>query len=101
MLSGEFEMIDLRMMHFNLCRDAGAEIHQWTSIVCHHLYQGHKLIRFCDLDWVGDVDNRTLVTSYYLSLGFGVVSWVNKKQPTIALSSTEANSVQISLLCFL
>ena len=52
--------------------------------------KGNILIGFCDSDWERDVDNRRSVTSYYFSLGSRVVSWVSKKQPTVALSSTEA-----------
>ncbi|MCO5611850.1 hypothetical protein L7F22_066109 [Adiantum nelumboides] len=48
------------------------------------------LVGFCDSDWVGDIDGRRSVTGYCFSQGSGVISWISKKQPTVALSSIEA-----------
>ena len=45
---------------------------------------------FCDTDWVGNKETRRSTSGYWCSLGSGVVSWLSKKQPTIALSTTEA-----------
>ena len=43
-----------------------------------------------DSDWAGDVDDRRSTTGYCFTLGSGAISWSSKKQPTVALSSTEA-----------
>lgn len=43
-----------------------------------------------DSDWAGDIDNRRSTTGYCFTLGGGAISWSSKKQPTVALSSTEA-----------
>jgi hypothetical protein len=45
---------------------------------------------FCDSDWGADIDDRRSVTGYVFILGGGAVSWQSKKQPTVALSSVEA-----------
>ena len=45
---------------------------------------------FCDENWAGDKETRRSISGYCCSLGNGVVSWLSKKQLTIALSSTEA-----------
>jgi hypothetical protein len=45
---------------------------------------------FCDSDWGSNVDDRRSVTGYVFMLGGGAVSWQSKKQPTVALSSVEA-----------
>lgn len=51
---------------------------------------GVKLQGWSDSDWGGDPDTRRSTSGYTFTLGSGVVSWSSKKQPTIALSSTEA-----------
>lgn len=45
---------------------------------------------WCDADWASDIDSRRSISGYVFSLGSGAVSWSCKKQPTVALSSTEA-----------
>ena len=45
---------------------------------------------WCDSDWGGNPDSRRLTTGYVFTFGSGAVSWISKKQPTVALSSTEA-----------
>lgn len=44
----------------------------------------------CDADWAGDKDTRRSTTGYLFILAGGAVSWRSKLQPTVALSSTEA-----------
>ena len=43
-----------------------------------------------DADWGGDRDIRRSTSGYVFSLGHGALSWSSKRQPTVALSSTEA-----------
>jgi hypothetical protein len=45
---------------------------------------------YSDFDWAGNLDDRKSTTGYAFSIGSGVVSWSSKKQPTVSLSSTEA-----------
>ena len=52
--------------------------------------EGDTLIGYCDSDWAGDSDSRKSVSGYCFSLGSGPFSWSSKKQPTVALSSSEA-----------
>ena len=50
------------------------------------------LVGETDADWSGDVNGRRSTTGYYFKLGDsgGSVSWQVKKQPTVPLSSCEA-----------
>ena len=43
-----------------------------------------------DTNWEGCAYDRRSTSGYVFSFGSGVVSWSNKKQPTVALSSIEA-----------
>lgn len=48
------------------------------------------LTGYCDADWASDMDQRKSTTGYVYTMFGGAVSWNCKRQPTIALSSTEA-----------
>ena len=46
------------------------------------------LTGFFYLDWAGNLDDRRSTSGYAFHIGSRVVSWSNKKQPTVSLSST-------------
>ena len=48
------------------------------------------IIGFTDSDWAGDKGTRKSTSGYLFKLGNGAVSWSSKRQPTVALSSCEA-----------
>ena len=49
-----------------------------------------EVFGYNDADWAGLAYDRRSTSGYVFSLGSGAVSWSSKKQPTVALSSTEA-----------
>ena len=51
---------------------------------------------YCDADWGGDVNSRRSTMGYVFFLGQGAISWSSKRQPTIALSTTEAEYMAAS-----
>lgn len=51
---------------------------------------------YCDADWAGDEGDRRFTTGYVFMLGVGAISWNSKRQPTIALSTTEAEYMAMS-----
>jgi hypothetical protein len=48
-----------------------------------------ELYGYVDSDWAGDPNDRRSITGYAFKLGNCLVSWSSRKQPTVALSSTE------------
>ena len=55
----------------------------WTSVA--EQLVGHK-----DVDWARSKGDRRLTSTYAFSLGSEAIAWYNRKQPTVALSSSEA-----------
>lgn len=49
-----------------------------------------KIVGYCDADYAGDHDTRRSTTGNVFRLGLGAVYWCSKRQPTVSLSTTEA-----------
>ena len=55
----------------------------WTGTAAH-------LVGSTDANWAGNAADRRSTSGYAFSLGSAAIAWSSKKQPTVALSSTEA-----------
>ena len=51
---------------------------------------------FTDADWGGDCQDRKSTTGYVVKINGSTVSWATKKQPTVAISTAEAEYMAIS-----
>uniref|UniRef100_A0A3Q7G1D9 Reverse transcriptase Ty1/copia-type domain-containing protein n=1 Tax=Solanum lycopersicum TaxID=4081 RepID=A0A3Q7G1D9_SOLLC len=51
---------------------------------------------YSDSDYAGDVDTRRSMTGYVSTLGGSVVSWKATLQPTVTLSTTEAEYMALT-----
>ena len=49
-----------------------------------------ELFGYTDADWAGSADDRRSTSGFMFSLGSAAITWSSKKQPTVSLSSTEA-----------
>ena len=54
---------------------------------------GFNLHAYCDSDWAGCPDTRRSTGGYVVMFAGAAVSWISKRQPTVALSSAEAEYV--------
>ena len=52
---------------------------------------------YSDSDWAGDKESRKSTSGFIFMLNRGPVSWCSKKQATVALSSTEAEYIALTL----
>jgi len=55
-----------------------------------------KLVGYADADWGSDKDTRLSTTAYIFQLGTRTISWCSRLQPTVALSSAEAEYMAAS-----
>ena len=55
-----------------------------------------RLYGYSDADWAGDTDDRRSTTGNLFILAGGPVSWLSKKQATVALSTSEAEYIAVS-----
>ncbi len=51
---------------------------------------------YCDADWGGDRDDRKSTTGWIIKLNNNTISWLVKKQQTVAISSAEAEYMAIA-----
>ncbi|XP_058740883.1 uncharacterized mitochondrial protein AtMg00810-like [Vicia villosa] len=49
-----------------------------------------ELVGYTYSDWARDIETRKSTSGYAFHLGTGAISWSSKKQPVVALSTTEA-----------
>lgn len=61
-----------------------------SQATIHGLESSTCPISHCDADWAGDRSTRRSTTGYIFQLAGGPISWRSRLQPTVALSSTEA-----------
>lgn len=69
---------------------------QTSNLKLVYLKTNEPLHSFVDADWAGNVDDRKSYTGYSFFLAGGAISWESKKQPSVALSSTEAEYMALS-----
>ena len=51
---------------------------------------------YSDADWAGNLDNRRSTTGYAFIMNNAAISWASKRQPTVALSTTEAEYMALA-----
>ena len=59
----------------------------------HLIFRGdakNELLGYVDADWAADINDRRSVTGYIFILAGAAISWLLKKQSSVALSSTKA-----------
>ena len=61
--------------------------------------QEFTLKAFTNSDWAGIFDDQKSTNGATLYLGYCLVSWLSKKQSSIALSATEAKYIDIASCC--
>lgn len=66
-----------------------------TKIVYEKKRDHHIMLGYADADFANDKDNRKSVSGYALVVFGNLVAWSTKRQPTVSLSSTEAELISL------
>ena len=77
--------------------DAAAGIAQSNHNSIAHESAAGSLVAFADSDWAGCTDDRRSTTGFVLLYAGCPLSWISKKQATVALSSAEAEYMAIGM----
>ena len=59
---------------------------------------GQEIIGYSDADWANDLNNRHSTTGNVFVMAGGAISWLSQKQPTVALSTSEAEYMSLGSL---
>ncbi len=65
--------------------------------LCFKQSENFVLTGFSDSDWAGDESTRKSMSGFIFRLGESTISWGSKKQSVVALSTTEAEYIALSL----
>nr|GAT45508.1 predicted protein [Mycena chlorophos] len=57
---------------------------------------GAEPVVFTDADWANNRDDRKSISGFVSTLAGGAISWSSKKQPSVALSTMEAEYIALS-----
>jgi hypothetical protein len=51
-----------------------------------------EMLGYCESDWGGDLEDKRSTIGFVFMIGGGAISWNNKRQPIITLSTTKQNT---------
>ena len=72
-------------------------IHSSASLgITYHRDKSLAVVGYSDADWASDINSRRSTTGYIFFMSGGPVSWKSKLQPTVALSTSEAEYMALS-----
>lgn len=98
LLEGKF-LQNLSLAHWN----TAVRILRYLRTTCNlRLVLGgsfFNLAGYANLDWAKDIEDQRSTSGYSFQVGSSTISWKSKKQPTVLLSSTEAEYKAPSNAC--
>eukprot|EP00253_Pinus_taeda_P024813 PITA_24813 len=97
----EFEMKEMVLMHYFLGMEAEKHVLRYLRGafqygLCYKHIEGVKLQGFTDANWAGNPSDMKSTSGGIFSIGLVIVSWYNRKQRSVPLSSAEAEYMATS-----
>eukprot|EP00253_Pinus_taeda_P021046 PITA_21046 len=90
----KFKMDECKVAFVPLQQNNKLQVDDGSKYADATLYR--QLVGYTNSNWAGNLDDRRSITGYAFSIGSRVISWCNKKQHTVALSSVE---VEYQAMC--
>lgn len=78
------------LIHFTAAKRVLRYIKGTITCGIRYVKTGNPIYGYVDADWGNDAGDRKSYTGYVFMMAGGPISWESKKQPTVALSSTES-----------
>ncbi|KAL4032764.1 hypothetical protein IC575_005846 [Cucumis melo] len=91
---------DPRTSHLNVVKGIIKYVHGTTDFGILYSYDtSSELVGYCDANWAGSADDRKSTSGGCFFLGNNLVSWLNKKQNCVSLSTAEAEYIAAGSGC--
>ncbi|CAK9820302.1 Retrovirus-related Pol polyprotein from transposon TNT 1-94 [Anthophora plagiata] len=85
-----------RKIHWTMAKRVLRYLKETSNYGITYCKDGESLKAYSDSDWAGDIEDRRSCTGNVLILSGGPISWKSKKQPSVALSTMEAEYAALS-----
>lgn len=82
--------------HFTAAKNMLRYLKRTIDMKLHFTAGGEEISGYADADWGGNTEDRRSYSGFVFYIGNNAISWESRKQPTVALSSTEAEYMSIS-----
>ncbi|CAB4003970.1 Hypothetical predicted protein [Paramuricea clavata] len=97
-LANHFKMKDMGVLHYCLGRSSVFRYLKGTAQLRLQYQETDANVEgYSDADWASDSDDRRSTSGNVFVMSGGAISWASKKQPTVALSTSESEYIA---LCF-
>lgn len=83
-------MIKPTTTHWNAAKGVLRYLYGTSDFGLHFGTGAPGVLGYCDSDYAADLDTRRSTTAYVFLLHGGTISWCSRRQPTVAVSTTEA-----------
>lgn len=90
-------MIDPFHAHWILAKHVLRYLHGTINLGLKYTAKNVRLHGYIDADWAGNFADRKSSSGCCFSLGFAMISWMSRRQKSVALSTTEAEYIAASM----
>lgn len=90
-------MTEPHHVHWVTAKHVLRYLHGTINLGLRYVVVDVRLYGYTDADWVGSVVDRMSSSKFCFSLGSAMISWMSRKQKSVALSIVEVEYIVVSL----